>query len=400
MQYTFSMPYIATVQPQGLSIPVHVWYDKHGGRMRIDLKDGLDSTISTKVRRLTMCQAIPALSRSSTTKLRGGVCSPLLWIDCVWSEFRYFECSGMYHSISLHAACLQDVEYAIVPRINETVCTATKHDAGGPRAANDPLHASLQSSPLPSLKHWQYMGTTSFQNQLVSMWQLNQHRGDKTNSYTFYVTADGTPVKMQSVGVDLFDGSHFDQYVYEFTDFKAGPINIGVFAQPAACKGVSARNNGQQPHSLGFQLRSMLPAMHLQSSDQQPHSLFAAFKRILSRLGGQGDGDSAHDDYAAQLKNFAAAHGTIKRLNKPDSSQGVGYLARLNRFATWDNEAFLRSMLPNKFRPPVNRTKVSFPAGTAGYTSWYMGTDGYILDDSCFEKKILCCYVEFHSPDR
>jgi hypothetical protein len=48
--YTFSLPYVSTVQTQGLSFPVHMWVDSKSQRMRVDVFGGMDSTITLQVR--------------------------------------------------------------------------------------------------------------------------------------------------------------------------------------------------------------------------------------------------------------------------------------------------------------------------------------------------------------
>jgi hypothetical protein len=48
--YTFSLPYVSTVQTQGLSFPVHMWVDADTQRMRVDVFGGMDSTITLQVR--------------------------------------------------------------------------------------------------------------------------------------------------------------------------------------------------------------------------------------------------------------------------------------------------------------------------------------------------------------
>lgn len=50
--YTFSMPYVYTVQTQGLSFPVHMWFDATTERLRVDVFGGLDSTVTIQVRAL------------------------------------------------------------------------------------------------------------------------------------------------------------------------------------------------------------------------------------------------------------------------------------------------------------------------------------------------------------
>lgn len=45
--FTFSMPYVATVQTRGLSYPVQMWYE--AGKLRTDVYGGLDSTLTVDV---------------------------------------------------------------------------------------------------------------------------------------------------------------------------------------------------------------------------------------------------------------------------------------------------------------------------------------------------------------
>lgn len=47
--YTFSLPYVYTVQTGGLCFPVHMWFDGENQKLRMDVFDGIDSTITEKV---------------------------------------------------------------------------------------------------------------------------------------------------------------------------------------------------------------------------------------------------------------------------------------------------------------------------------------------------------------
>jgi hypothetical protein len=38
------------------------------------------------------------------------------------------------------------------------------------------------------------------------MWQLQQRHSGKVSTYTFYISPEGAPIKMHSVGDDLFEG--------------------------------------------------------------------------------------------------------------------------------------------------------------------------------------------------
>jgi hypothetical protein len=48
--YTFSLPFVHTVQTSGLSFPVHIWYDADNKRLRTDVYGGLDTTMTVEVR--------------------------------------------------------------------------------------------------------------------------------------------------------------------------------------------------------------------------------------------------------------------------------------------------------------------------------------------------------------
>lgn len=61
--------------------------------------------------------------------------------------------------------------------------------------------------------------------------------------------------------MDLFDGSHYDQYVYTWSSYKPGPVKADVFTPPDICKDATVRRG--QRHSLTYQAISMLPAVHV-----------------------------------------------------------------------------------------------------------------------------------------
>eukprot|EP00882_Tetradesmus_deserticola_P005396 GHRQ01005678.1.p1 GENE.GHRQ01005678.1~~GHRQ01005678.1.p1 ORF type:complete len:200 (+),score=73.28 GHRQ01005678.1:390-989(+) len=149
--YTFSLPYVSTLQTHGLSFPVHMWVDADSQRMRVDVYGGMDRTVT-----------------------------------------------------------LQDTSYLLYPRINRTVCDTIRDDvgptaAGGTAAAAGGTAAAagqhglskalLGSAPLPDISGWLYGGTTEIGNAPVHIWQLFDRQAGKTSTYTFYTTPEGTPVR-------------------------------------------------------------------------------------------------------------------------------------------------------------------------------------------------------------
>lgn len=74
---------------------------------------------------------------------------------------------------------------------------------------------------------------------------------------------DGTPLKFYSVGQDFFTGSHFDEYIYDFTLFKAGPVDSKLFEVPELCEdeeGVVIHN--KERHHVSVQAVALLPGQH------------------------------------------------------------------------------------------------------------------------------------------
>lgn len=171
--YTFSLPYVYTVQTSGLSFPVHIWYDAPNKRLRTDVYGGLDSTLT-----------------------------------------------------------VEDTTYMIYPRINKTHCKI-HHDAVGPTLAAN----LLADAPLPDISSWSYGGTTSIGNSEVHIWQLFDRKWGKTSTYTFYTTPEGLPVRFYMMGFNIMAASHFDEYLVDFTSFKPGPIDPAVFEEPTVCEG-------------------------------------------------------------------------------------------------------------------------------------------------------------------
>lgn len=170
--YTFSIPYVYTVQTRGLSFPVHMWYDGKSQRLRMDVFDGLDSTITEK-----------------------------------------------------------DVTYLVYPRIDKVVCDTIRSDVGPTLQG-----MLLGSAPLPDLSDWHYGGSTNIGNEEVNIWQMFTKKWGKTSTYTFYTTPQGRPVRLYMMGVNILSYSHFDEYLVDFSTFKPGPIPDDVFTVPSMCK--------------------------------------------------------------------------------------------------------------------------------------------------------------------
>ena len=59
---------------------------------------------------------------------------------------------------------------------------------------------------LPNLDGWQPLGATNLSGRPALIWQLQDRHGGKTSVYTIYVTPEGEPLKLHSVGDDILQG--------------------------------------------------------------------------------------------------------------------------------------------------------------------------------------------------
>lgn len=85
---------------------------------------------------------------------------------------------------------------------------------------------------------------------------------------------DGTPIKFYSIGQDYFGGSHYDEYIYEWTAFKAGSVDAAVFELPDICN-KQPQQQQQQRHHLPTQAIALLPGSH-QEHKGEAHTAVAA----------------------------------------------------------------------------------------------------------------------------
>ncbi|KAI8473422.1 MAG: hypothetical protein J3K34DRAFT_518916 [Monoraphidium minutum] len=178
-EYTFSLPYVKVVQTQGLSYPVHLWYDGEGGRLRVDVYGGLDSTIQTD----------------------------------------------------------PDTVYSLYPRINTTACDVA-HSAAGPTTGGGGAALGarlLADAPLPDVSAWAYAGVTTLNGKTAHIWTLRERHGEKTNVYSFYAAEDGSPLRLYMMGTNVIAYSHYDEYLVDFKSWKPGKPSDKAFAVPKAC---------------------------------------------------------------------------------------------------------------------------------------------------------------------
>eukprot|EP00775_Hariotina_reticulata_P008341 gene8341-8525_t len=270
-KYKFSLPYVKTVQTNGLQFPVSLWYDGPNEKLRVDVFAGVDSTVTIK-----------------------------------------------------------DTTYLVYPRINVTVCD-TIEDSAGPTLTS---HALLAAAPLPDISDWEYGGTASLHNAQVHIWQRFNKQMGKVSTYTFYTTEDGTPVRFYIMGFNILAGSHFDEYLLDFDEFKSGPINDDVFAVPSMCKGKQqeAEHQQEQDHreqkvlAQGLSSAALMPWAHAIGSKPTPTGNLLQLQRLAAL---------ANNRQFVEAWNTQAAAVALS-----NSAEALGFKLAINRFADWLPEEY------------------------------------------------------------
>ncbi|GBF93582.1 hypothetical protein Rsub_06302 [Raphidocelis subcapitata] len=310
LEWDFSIPYIELLQPQGLKYRVRAWVDRASDSVRVDFGEG--------------------------------------------EQQNFF---------------LGDAEYSVFPRKHERVCKKFAH-GGGPILASDgarapasdaaragllsALRRALLGAPraaagaaapaagllgtpvLPDLSAggWEPTGESVLDGRAVVQWRLKrrQEAGEKTDEYFFYVTTDGAPVKLHSVGRDFFEHSHYDEYIYDFTAWQPGPVDPSVFKLPDLCSGLEAAPGEARRGAGALLAAAALPAAHLEGRDR---AHYVAFSRQ------QGREHEGPEDFARRAAAFGEnkaridAHNAAVVRGGPDAPT---HTLALNRFGDWTRE--------------------------------------------------------------
>ncbi|KAG1670521.1 hypothetical protein FOA52_015386 [Chlamydomonas sp. UWO 241] len=191
LEYVLSLPYVLTVQAEGLSIPMHVWVDGSRSAIRMDAYDGMDTTYM-----------------------------------------------------------LPGFIYNTFPRINTLTCWWVNSTAG-PTADGGLAHED-KVVVLPDISSWLYAGRSHVKGTPAHAWMLQDNQMEKTSTYTFYTgVSDGRPLSLVMAGVNLLSGSHFDEYLVDITSWQPGPLRdaADVFSPPEICS-TDYSDYGEQSRGL------------------------------------------------------------------------------------------------------------------------------------------------------
>lgn len=95
------------------------------------------------------------------------------------------------------------VQYELTPRLDVQVCRVFE---GG-----DEADATAETTGLPDLTDWQYMGGAQLNGQSANVWRYFQQHEAKTVEYMFHASLEGTPLRLHVLGNDLFSGAHYGE---------------------------------------------------------------------------------------------------------------------------------------------------------------------------------------------
>ncbi|GLI71137.1 hypothetical protein VaNZ11_016236 [Volvox africanus] len=309
VEYTLSLPYVQTMQPGGLKYPVHVWWDGPGQKYRFDVYGGMDSN--------------------------------------GWN--------------------LQEGYYwNLYPRITEVTCDFANGTVGP--TARQSLMGLLglgegdSASPLPDISGWSYAGTARVRNAEALVWQLSVRNGEKTANYQFYTALNGWPIMFYMMGRNLITGSHFDEYVIEFTRFKPGPIAASAFALPGTCKAAMRQQQQQQQQQqqvenggaltgmrgVAARVGALLPAAVLgpaQDTSGILNELRTRSETVLEANARFVDEHNRRVRDAATSATSAASGSAGAGGGASAVAEGTSYTLSLNRFAHLTHEQWAAGML-------------------------------------------------------
>lgn len=308
LQYTFSLPYEKKIQTDGVKYPVHIWKDAESQKLRMDTYNHTNSLITTK-----------------------------------------------------------DDAVIISPRIDSLDCD----DVGPylPHGLGSVNSMMLDASVLPDVSKWDYKGKEEVRNQPCHLWELRQRHGQKTTIYKYYATSDGEPLRLHMHGNDISSGAHFDEYLADFTYYKAGRPDDSVFTFPELCA-MSPKPERKSFPTAAFQMSMLLPSTR-HSGDEVYDDFAASFGRR----------HSSREEYEHRRGVFHDNRRFIEDWNA-QAPNSDSHMLGLNHFADWTQEEFDAIMLPrhNKGTNNMGRHLLQHEALTEAATvpstvSW-VGTGG------------------------
>ena len=191
---------------------------------------------------------------------------------------------------------------------------------------------------LPDVTGWAYGGSEPLGGRETQVWVLSQRHQAKHVEYRFYVTPEGSPVRLHMHGNDLFSGAHFDEWVADFDHYAPGPPERSLFEEPELCDGVAPGGGAAAGRRAAHTLRwaGLLPSVAYRGEDP----VYDAF--LSSHGAARRHGSLA--EYRRRAELHAANAARIEAHNAANRS----YTMAMNKFGDWTRAEFHAVMLPKR----------------------------------------------------
>lgn len=159
------------------------------------------------------------------------------------------------------------------------------------------------------------------------------------------------------MGFNIMAASHFDEYLVDFTFFKAGPIDAAVFDRPALCK--------KKPHTpAALDTPTKEQQQLLTAQAMSAGSAVMPWARITNSAhidsSSNADTGELQQQQMLQLRRLGVRYQNQGFVEAWNQASNAGFKLSLNRFASWLPEEYglmtgLRSSSKSKQVKEVSR---------------------------------------------
>ena len=95
-----------------------------------------------------------------------------------------------------------------------------------------------------------------------------------------YILDDMIPVYFNFTGYDRLMGSHYDEYIFNYTDFTPGPIPMGVFDEAARFKKCDSYPGPGVSQTELDPMAEFMGGIDSEKNDRDTSFEFEAFKSV------------------------------------------------------------------------------------------------------------------------
>lgn len=246
------------------------------------------------------------------------------WRDAANGRMRLHTYEG--ETMEIYASKL---EYQVHPERDQLVCAVWEMEDGSPLMGREPL-------PNLEAKGWYYNGIQDFQGSPAAVWAYEHWVGEKHVMHWLYTSVEGDiPLRWHQHGRDEISGAHFDEWILDYTHFKAGVPNDDAFSPPKHCDGVKPKPSGG-PTGFRYRATSLMPALKFARDDEYDAFALQHGRSHVSEV-----------DYELRKQVYHYNKQFVEEWNAKPASERSHTVA-LNKFADWTDEEFEAIMLPRR----------------------------------------------------